>query len=186
MNADTRYQLTLSNSSSDPLYCYLFGFDAQPNALMIYRSETIMDNDSERTVLNPFMVDAGSELILPSETEEFGMSGPSGLGSLYLLMTRDRLPQLDKAIDQATKTASKGSQAKQIKISDPVILREALLTDLAGLSQSTPKIDLFEEEKYWTLSLNTWAMMRFCLSSNLGQGALITELNNPLLGTNCI
>jgi hypothetical protein len=68
---------------------------------------------------------------------------------------------MEKAIDLATKTANKGSQAKQVKVSDPLSLREALLRDLEIISQEDPRIELFSDAQYWTLSLNSWAMMRF-------------------------
>ena len=161
VNPEAKFQLTLTNSSTDSLYVYIFGFDAHPNAIMVYRAVAMAEDNNERTVFHPFSIEPSSELVLPAEGEEFGIYGPSGIGSLYVLLSRNPMPLTEKAIDLATKSANKGSQPKQIKISEPKLLREALLTDLELISQNEPQSATFSDDKYWTLSLKTWAMMRF-------------------------
>ena len=163
VSPDSKFQLTLTNSSAETIYLYIFGFDAQPNAIVIYQSIMLADDSTDRRTFQPFKIEPSSDLVLPSESEEFGVYGPSGLGSLYLLLTRSPLPQTAKAIDLATNTANKGSQAKQVKVSDPVRLRKAVLSDLEDISQSQvdARIETLLDDKHWTLSLNAWAMMRF-------------------------
>jgi len=161
VSPDSKFQITLTNSSAEEIYLYIFGFDAQPNAIIISQSVMMSDDSTERQTFAPFTVQPNNDLVLPNESEEFGVYGPPGLGSLYLLLTRSPLPQTEKAIDLATKTANKGSQAKQVKISDPLSLRAAVLDDLANISETDPRVATFADDKYWTLSLKTWAMMRF-------------------------
>lgn len=161
VSPDSKFQISLTNSSAETIYLYIFGFDAQPNAIVIYQAIMLSDENTDRRTFQPFTIEPSSDLVLPSESEEFGVYGPPGLGSLYLLLTRSPLPQTEKAIDLATKNANKGSQAKQVKISDPFSLRQAVLSDLEDISGVDPRLETFADDKYWTLSLNTWAMMRF-------------------------
>ncbi|MEM9136662.1 MAG: caspase family protein, partial [Cyanobacteria bacterium P01_F01_bin.42] len=162
IDSESKFQLALTNSSEEGLYLYIFGFDAQPNAIMVYQAAAASDDSDEKPIFQPFTIAANSSLVLPTEEGEFSVYGPPGRGSLYILMTRSPLPSTNEAIKQATKkSANKGSQPKQIKISEPLALREALFSDLDSISQEEPQASAFINDKHWTLSVKSWAMMRF-------------------------
>ncbi|MCM1982685.1 caspase family protein [Lyngbya confervoides] len=159
--ATTRFQIQLQNYDRVPLYTYVFGFDAQPNAILVLSSVPPTDNPSEHLGFTPFKVEANQSLTLPTPEDLFSFYGPAGISSFYILFTKQRLPLTDRALDGATKTVNKSAQPKQVKLADPAQLRDALLTDLDTLSRPSAQVAGLMDESAWQLAMDQWGMLKF-------------------------
>lgn len=158
----TKLQLAVTNYDESHLYALVLGTDSDSNIYALYTPiSSIIDNTSstQATSLSPVGIASGAELFIPHRENSWQWQVPESIGisTLYVVLSVAPFVQTLKAL--ASQQNYKLNQQQVLKVSESVVIVQALIQDLHDASAVTH--ELLPNEDVYALDVNSWATLDF-------------------------
>lgn len=153
--AGSRIRYRVHNYSDRPVYAVLLGLDSGVNAFAFYPVAT--DNPEAKPLLRNELISPGETLVIPqvSDPFEWGIHGPTGLSTTYLILSCEPLNQTLARLE----VLRQNSDTQQISaLPNFLEVAQSVLQDLHQAGVASHPAGLKNEI---ALDVNTWATLRF-------------------------
>lgn len=152
----SRIRYRVQNYSDRPVYAVLLGLDSGVNAFAFY--PVAAGNPEAKSLLRNELISPRETLVIPqvSGAFEWGIHGPTGLSTTYLILSREPLNQTLARLETVLRQNSDTQQIAALP--NFLEVAQSVLQDLHQASVATHPAGLRNEI---ALDVNTWATLRF-------------------------
>lgn len=153
--AGSRIRYRVHNYSDRPVYAVLLGLDSGVNAFAFYPvAET---GPEAKPLLRNELISPGETLVIPetSDAFEWGIHGPTGLSTTYLILSREPLNQTLARLEVLRQNSDPQPIAA---LPNFLVVAQSVLQDLHEASVASHPAGLRNQI---VLDVNTWATLRF-------------------------
>ncbi len=143
-------QCRCENTSDQPCYVMLIGFDSSKNAVALYSPTQLQD----------MVVAPGDSITIPSSSSSFAwtISGPSGLAQVQVIFSTAPFKKTLAALEATGISKAKGERI--IDLPNPLEVVRALLEDL-HFASAVPSEVVGTAADIYALDVNAWASLNF-------------------------
>jgi hypothetical protein len=160
LTSGDRLQLELLNPGTEPLYALVLGLDSAPKPVALFNPVgTEMEETSPSCA--PWTLEPGQPLVLMPDDRHWLVRGSAGFVSLYVICARQPFPTTMPELAKQQRLAGVGSKPELARLSDPLIVIQAILQDIHQARDPTLIPAKVSEDSHWLLDLNQWATLPF-------------------------
>ncbi|HBL14206.1 MAG TPA: peptidase C14 [Cyanobacteria bacterium UBA11162] len=158
----SRIQYRLENSTNNPIYFMILGFETSGNAIALYQNQSLQtaSEADKNPPLNNGVIAPGETLTVPDPSASFKwiVPSPGGLAEIQLICSCCPFTQGMAALSEAMR--SKGEGTRIADLSNPLDVAHAILQDLHQASAIPPEAINMISDVY-ALDMKAWATLSF-------------------------
>ncbi len=158
----SRIQYRLENSTNNPIYFMILGFETSGNAIALYQNQSLQTTSEadKNPPLNNGVIAPGETLTVPDPSASFKwiVPSPGGLAEIQLICSCCPFTQGMAALSEAMR--SKGEGTRIGDLSNPLDVAHAILQDLHQASAIPPEAINMISDVY-ALDMKAWATLSF-------------------------
>ncbi|MGF1513386.1 MAG: DUF4384 domain-containing protein [Elainellaceae cyanobacterium] len=158
ISSGSRIQYRLQNFSDRPVYCVLLGVDSDGNAIALYPAPLHRGGKAEP---DASLIKPGETITLPppAASAEWRIDSPPGLAETHVVFSAAPLDQTAMALEETVRPTGNARQVSTL--SDPLVIGQAILSDLHQASQAARGEGLELGSDVYALHVDKWATLSF-------------------------